>query len=102
MSRIPVNFEATYVGRRPGGEFTPPDSKTPVQFPARLKFLHQTAGGDAELVEISANQIDRVEPPFDHATLGGGEKVRVEGVAVLADRGSDKDSYLSIARFEVL
>jgi hypothetical protein len=102
VSRIPVSFEATYVGLRPGGEFKPADSKTPVQYPARLKFLYQSEGGDAELVEISGSQIDRVHPPVDHAAIGLGQRVSVEGMAVIQDRGSDKDSYLQITTFEVL
>ena len=101
MSRIPVAFEATYVGQRPGGTFKNAQGDQ-VPYPPKLKFLHQGDDGDASLVEISGSQIDKVVPPVDHENLAVGEKVSVAGVAVLQERGSDRDSYVQITKFQVI
>lgn len=102
MARIPVAFDATYVGRKPASSFTPRGETEPVQVPARVKFLHQSPDGDAELIEITGTQLDRVVPAFDYESLGGGERVHVEGVAVLPGRGSERDAYVQVTRCEIV
>jgi hypothetical protein len=98
VSRIPIAFTATYVGQRPGGTFKNSAGEE-IPYPPKLKFLHQGEDGDASLVEISGNQIDKVTPPFNWADLEGGEVCRIAGVAVIQERGSERDSYVQITAF---
>ncbi len=98
MARIPVAFQATFVGQRPGGTFKNPQGEQ-IPYPPKLKFLHQGQDGDADLVEISGNQLEKVEPPVRLADLTVGEVFAIQGVAVIQERGSDRDSYVQITAF---
>lgn len=94
MQRIPFDLAAEYVGRVPAREFARDGQVIPV--PPRLKFLADVDEHDVSLLEISGTALDRVVPPFDHSALQRGDRVRLRGVCVIQERGSDKDSYVQV------
>lgn len=95
--RLPIQLAAEYRGQRAPGTFTRRDTGEIVNFPAALKFEYEDEGGDVVIVPISASQLDKCSPPFDHEQLKKGDQLVLSGHVVLQDRGSDKDSYFAIS-----
>lgn len=94
MLRLPIDFVGEYRGQAPGGSFDR-DGET-IEYLPKLKFEYEDESGDVVLVPIGLQTLDRCEPPFDASKLKKGDHVRITGHVVLQDRGSDRDSYLSI------
>jgi hypothetical protein len=90
--RIPVGFRAEYRGQAPAGEFVDRETGEKVEFAPNLKFEFDLADGDVGQLAIRQSSLDKVSD-FDVAKLKKGEEVHLEGVVVLADRGSSNDSY---------
>jgi len=95
--RIPVGpFEVEYRGVQPGGEFPDRVTGAVVSYAPKLKFEYDEANGDVVLFPVGSGQIDKCVPPVDFESFKKGERYTLRGFAILADKGSDKDSYLRI------
>lgn len=94
--RLPVEFVAEYRGQRPAGSFVDRGTGEHVSYGPALKFEYETADGDIEIVPVRATELDKCEPPFDHAQLKKGDQLSLSGFVVLQDRGSERDSYFSL------
>lgn len=99
MQRIPVSFVGEFRGVRQASQFVR-DGRT-IDVPPRLKFEHVAADGEPSLIEFSAGQFDK-STTLDWAKLKPGDRVAIEGVAVLAPRGSDSDSFVTLSSAEVV
>lgn len=93
MQRFPFNMVVEYRGARAPSSFVKKETGATVDLPARLKFEYARDDGDVELLEVPASQLNKIEPPFDHASLKRGDQVRLEGEVLLQPRGSDRESY---------
>jgi len=95
--RLPISLLAEFRGIAPSSEFTNGDGQR-VEVPPKYKFEVELgeAGDDVDLMVLSERQLERASCDFPLATLRRGERVRITGVVNLQDRGSDRDSYLSI------
>lgn len=91
MQRIPVSFVGEFRGARAPSQFVR-DGKT-IDAPARLKFEYVADDGEPTLIDFGAGQFDK-GTTLDWASLKVGDRVAIEGLAVLASRGSDQDSYV--------
>ncbi len=94
---LPIEMQVEYRGQAPGGDFTDRATGESVAYGPRLKFEYEDERGDVMLVPVRQADLDRCEPPFDASTLQKGDVVIMRGRAVLADRGSGKDSYFALS-----
>lgn len=99
MLRIPVDLTVEYLGTKDASRFTRPTGEV-VEVPQRVTFMYLADDGEVTLVPVSGAQLDKCQPPFDHASLSKGDTVRLHGLVVLQDRGSDRDSYFSVQRVD--
>lgn len=95
--RIPVALNVEFRGVKPQREYTVRETGELKTAQAVLKFEQELDNGDVEMIEVAASTFDRMSPPIDYSRFERGGRYRLDGVAVLQDRGSDYDSYLSIA-----
>ena len=93
MQRFPVALDATFVGTKEASEFVRNGER--IAIPAKPQFLTFDEDGQATVLTLSGSQLDKIVPAFNYADLTRGQQVRVEGVVVLQDRGSDRDSYFT-------
>jgi hypothetical protein len=96
MLRVPVDLQCEFRGREQPRQFNDKDTGDLVEVPARLKFEVETPDGDVQLLILSQNQLIKVLPSDVLAGLSRGDRVRVLGLCVLQDRGSEKDSYFQV------
>ena len=94
-TRIPVDFHAEFRGLKPAGSFVKRDTGEKIAIPAKLKFEVQKDDGDVENVEISGTVLDRCSPPVDYGSFKRGDEFRCQGVAVIQERGADRDSFVA-------
>lgn len=99
MQRIPVNFVGEFRGARPASQFVR-DGKT-IDAQPRLKFEYVAADGEPSLIDFGAGQFDK-GTKLDWASLKVGDRVHVEGIAVLQDRGSDQGSFVTLTAAAVV
>lgn len=99
--RLPLDLTAEYRGQRPAGSFVKRETGEVIETAARLKFEHTSADGDVELVEIGTSQLDKIPAPVPEQ-IKRGDIVRIQGFAVIQDRGSDKDSFVTFTRVELI
>ncbi len=95
-NRLPVEVEAEYRGIAAASEFVARDTGERVQVPPKLKFEYDTFDGDVEMLSISGAQFDKVQGAPDYNTLKRGDRLVLAGLAILQDRGSDRDSYFKL------
>jgi len=102
MQRIPFAFAAEFRGvTKQAGQFTRRDTGQVVDAPARLQFEHRDEDGTLVPVEFSASAFDKITPPVDWAVFAPGDRMKLSGVCVLADKNSDRDSYATLVRVDV-
>lgn len=95
-TRLPIDLVAEFRGLKPAGTFTKKDTGEVVDIPAKLKLEVSRDDGDVDLIEISSSALDRATPPVEYGAFKRGELIRLRGEVMLQDRGSDRDSYLSV------
>lgn len=102
MKRIPFDLEAEFRGQsRPAGSFVDRQTSEVIQTSPQLMFEHLDPAGTIVPVEFSGQQLDKVAG-FNWAELKPGDRVRLYGVCVMQDRGSDQGSYPQLAGAEAL
>jgi hypothetical protein len=94
--RLPVKFPVEYRGVQSASSFVARESGELIEVPPKLKFEYEAEDGDVVLIPVSANQLDKAVPAIDHATLQKGSHYVLSGFVLLADRGSQNNSYLSV------
>lgn len=95
--RIPVDFLAEFRGTAPAGQFRARESGELVDIPPKFKFEIEVGDGDdVDLLTLSQSVLDKATADFPIASLRRGERVRIRGSVLLQDRGSDRDSYVSV------
>jgi hypothetical protein len=97
MLRIPVDLQGEYRGRESPRQFNDRETGDAVEVPARIKIEVESADGDVQLLVLSERQLNKVLPPDVLGGLSRGDRLRILGVCVLQDRGSDKDSYFQVS-----
>lgn len=103
MQRIPFSFDAEYRGvTKAAGDFVRRDTGQVINAPARLSFEHRDEDDILLTVEFGATAFDKLTPVVNWADFSPGDKVQLRGVCVMADRGSDKDSYPTLTGVKVL
>lgn len=93
--RLPVSTEVEYRGVQAPSEFTN-DKGELIAVAAKPKFEYETEEGDVALLSLSGGQLDKCSPPVNYDDFSKGEKFHLQGVVVLQDRGSGRDSYFSV------
>lgn len=96
MLRLPFSLEAEYRGVEPASRFTRKDTGEVVDVPAKLRFEYEDTTGALELISVSQSQIDKAQGGQELVSIKRGQLVRLEGLVVLQDRGSDRDSYMQV------
>lgn len=96
MFRIPVDLQCEFRGREQPRTFNDRETGDLVEVPARLKFEVESADGDVQLLVLSQSQLVKVLAPDTLIALARGDRLRVLGLCVLQDRGSEKDSYFQV------
>lgn len=99
-TRIPVDFVAEFRGTKPASSFVKRETGEKIAIPPKLKFEVSKEDGDVENVEISGTVLDRCSPPVNHAAFKRGEMFRCQGVAVIQERGADRDSFVAFESVE--
>jgi hypothetical protein len=95
--RVPVDITAEFRGLSAAGQFKSRETGELVEIPPKFKFEVEVGlGDDVDLLVLSQSVLDKARSDFPIATLRRGEHVRLLGMVVLQDRGSDRDSYLSV------
>lgn len=98
-ARWPVMFDAEYRGREAeGGSFTAEDTGEVREYGPSFRFEYTTPDGDVVLVSLRSGGRTEEAADFDLDALKKGDFVRVEGLAVMAERGSNRDSYFQPTR----
>jgi hypothetical protein len=92
--QVPFDTVATFLGRKPAGTGTR-DGKS-FDWGEKPQFAVTLPDGSVSLWDIRGQDLDNSSPPFDHGSLKPNDRVRLQGSAVLADRGSDSGSYLRL------
>ncbi len=93
--RLPVSTKVEYRGVQQPSEFVNAAGEL-IAVAAKPKFEYATEEGDVALLALSGGQLDKCNPPVDYASFTKGETFHLEGVVVLQDRGSGRDSYFSV------
>lgn len=99
-NKLPVAVEAEYRGIAAASEFVARDTGETIQVPPKLKFEYDTFDGDVEMLVVSGAQFDKVQGAPDYKSLKRGDRMVLLGLAVIQDRGSDRDSYFKLERVE--
>ncbi len=98
-ARWPVMFDAEYRGREAeGGSFNDPETGELREYGPSFRFEYTTPDGDVVLVSLRSGGRTEEAADFDLEALKKGDFVRVEGLAVMAERGSNRDSYFQPTR----
>ncbi len=102
MQRLPWDRVLEFRGREAEGySFTAKDTGEVVELAPMLRFEFETDDGDVGLVELRGSAFDKARGSIDYKDLKRGQKVRVQGVINLQDRGSGKDSYFSVTAIDL-
>jgi len=91
MLQLPVLCFAEYRGAAPPGTFVNSEGEK-IEFGPKLKFEYETHEGDVVLIPLSSSQLDTAAD-FDVQMLDKGQRVRLEGLVTLQDRGSPRGSF---------
>lgn len=94
--RLPIHADVEYRGVQAASTFTRKDTGEIVNVPAKLKFEYESPDGDVALIPVSGSQLDKCSPPIDYNTFERGDAFELIGLVVLADRGSDRDSFFTV------
>lgn len=100
MLRIPVDLVAEYRGREAPRSFNNRETGDLVEVPARLKLEVETHDGDVQLLVLSVSQLGKAMLVDELDLLQRGDSLRLVGLVVLQDRGSERDSYFQVTMAE--
>ncbi|HEV7943275.1 MAG TPA: hypothetical protein VGP17_10800 [Solirubrobacteraceae bacterium] len=99
--RIPVDIAAEFRGLAVAGQFRSKETGELVDIPPKYKFEVELGGGDdVEMLVLSQSALEKARADFPLGSLRRGDRIRVVGAVVLQDRGSDRDSYLSVLQID--
>jgi hypothetical protein len=97
---LPIDAVVEYRGMAPASEFARDGQK--IEIAPKLKFEHEDASGDVQLIPVPRGQLDEARPPFNADMLKRGDRVRLLGEAVIQEPsarnpdGSPKRSYFRV------
>jgi len=103
MQRLPWDRVLEFRGREAEGySFTNKETGEVVELAPMLRFEFETDDGDVGLVELRGSAFDKARGTINYEDLKRGQKVRIQGVINLQDRGSGKDSYFSVTAIDTV
>jgi hypothetical protein len=101
MQRLPWDRVVEFRGREAKGfSFKNRETGELVDLAPMLKFEYETDDGDVGLLQIRGSAFEKAETSIDFTALRRGERFRLQGMIMLQERGSGKDSYFQVTRVD--
>ncbi|MFL5818953.1 MAG: hypothetical protein ACJ76L_15330 [Conexibacter sp.] len=94
--RLPVSLKVEFRGCKPERDYVIKETGEKRTAAPVLKFECDQEDGDVEVIEVTGSSFDRMVPAVDYSKFKKGDRFTLSGTAVIQDRGSDWDSYLSV------
>lgn len=100
--RLPVSLEVEFRGVKPQRDYVIRETGEKRTAAAVLKFEFDKPDGDVGVIEVTGSTLDRMSPAVDYSKFKKGDRFMLDAEAVIQDRGSDWDSYVSVLACEVV